>query len=238
MFRVRKIKDPLHGYIYLSEMENKFIQQPVMLRLHDVRQNGPAYLTYPAAHGKRFAHSLGAMHVGGLMFLRAWDRGEQDARACLTENVKQLLGNTSHSIDKLRGRMRGGRDGNAVSGDGLYRHHDLINIEDDGVVAKLLCFQAIRLACLVHDVGHPPFSHTVETGLIQGTHSDSYPGHEDVGLWVVNKMVGSLEEQWQELGDCVMKIVEALVTKCDSGSCKTWVNLPRTHFGVTSMPIV
>lgn len=42
--------------------------------------------------------------------------------------------------------------------------------------------QASMLAILLHDVGHGPFSHTLEFSLFQGVH------HEQVGLWMMDRL--------------------------------------------------
>lgn len=57
------IKDPLHGYISLSEEEKNVIDSPKMQRLRRIRQLGLSYLVYPGATHTRFQHSLGVMHL-------------------------------------------------------------------------------------------------------------------------------------------------------------------------------
>jgi hypothetical protein len=61
-----EIRDPLHGYIHLSELERAVIDTPVFQRLRRIRQLAAAYLAYPGAQHTRFEHSVGAMHLAGL----------------------------------------------------------------------------------------------------------------------------------------------------------------------------
>jgi len=60
-----EIKDPVHGYIQVSEVERAVLDTPPMQRLRRIRQLSAAYLTYPGAEHTRFHHSLGVMHVAG-----------------------------------------------------------------------------------------------------------------------------------------------------------------------------
>lgn len=60
----RVIKDPVHGDIPITDAEYHLLQLPLFMRLHRVRQNSMAYLTYPGAQASRLEHVVGAMFVG------------------------------------------------------------------------------------------------------------------------------------------------------------------------------
>ncbi|MGC8675160.1 HD domain-containing protein [Fervidicoccus sp.] len=62
------IKDPVHKLIPINFVEYKILQHPLMLRLHGIKQLGFTYLVYPQAKHSRFEHSLGAMHVAGMIW--------------------------------------------------------------------------------------------------------------------------------------------------------------------------
>src|SRR5580700_11393965 len=55
------ITDPVHGDIYVTELERLAIDSPPMQRLRRVRQLGTTHLVYPGATHTRFSHSLGAL---------------------------------------------------------------------------------------------------------------------------------------------------------------------------------
>ncbi|MEM4347006.1 MAG: HD domain-containing protein [Candidatus Altiarchaeota archaeon] len=61
------IRDPIHGNIKADELEIKLIDTPEMQRLRRIKQNGFCYLIYPAMTSSRFEHSLGVMHLAGLI---------------------------------------------------------------------------------------------------------------------------------------------------------------------------
>ena len=60
---ITQIRDPVHGYIYVNELECKIIDSPVFQRLRKIRQLGTAHLTYPGALHTRFEHCIGSMYL-------------------------------------------------------------------------------------------------------------------------------------------------------------------------------
>lgn len=62
-----EIRDPIHGFITLSEIESKIINTPVFQRLRKIKQLALASLVYPGANHTRFEHSIGTFHVASLI---------------------------------------------------------------------------------------------------------------------------------------------------------------------------
>jgi len=62
-WRFKSIRDPIHGFVSLTERETRLINTLWFLRLQRINQLGHTYLVYPSATHKRYEHSLGAMHV-------------------------------------------------------------------------------------------------------------------------------------------------------------------------------
>ena len=60
---ITQIRDPVHGYIYVNELECKIIDSPVFQRLRKIRQLATAHLTYPGALHTRFEHCIGSMYL-------------------------------------------------------------------------------------------------------------------------------------------------------------------------------
>jgi len=58
-----KIRDPIHGFIEVSDQEMKIIDSAPFQRLRNIRQLATSYLVYPGAEHTRFAHSIGVMHL-------------------------------------------------------------------------------------------------------------------------------------------------------------------------------
>jgi HD superfamily phosphohydrolase len=62
---VAEIRDPVHGYVKITEIERELIDSPFLQRLRRIHQLAGAYLVYPGAVHTRFEHVVGAMHVAG-----------------------------------------------------------------------------------------------------------------------------------------------------------------------------
>ncbi|TRO47965.1 HD domain-containing protein, partial [Candidatus Bathyarchaeota archaeon] len=115
------IKDPIHGYIRITESEKKIIDSRPFQRLRRIKQLALSFLVYPAANHTRFEHSLGTMHLAGI----------------LGENLP---------VDFT-----------------------------DSSIAEL------RLASLLHDVGHGPLSHLFEPLLSKYVNKN----HEEMTTWLI-----------------------------------------------------
>jgi hypothetical protein len=121
----RYVRDPVQGYIGLTDIEKQVIDTWPVQRLRGIKQLSIASIAYPGGNHTRFDHSLGTMHIAGQM------------------------------AERLRAS---------------------VDVSEDG-------WQMIRLAGLLHDIGHGPFSHSSEEVLVK------YRGlnHEQLGKEVVAK---------------------------------------------------
>ncbi len=113
-----EIRDPVYGYVKITEVERELIDSPFVQRLRRIHQLAGAYLVYPGAVHTRFEHVVGAMNVAGM----------------IAESLSRKVG-----------------------------------VDTDDV-------QEVRLAALLHDAGHGPFSHMYEEVLTERTNLT----HEDV----------------------------------------------------------
>ena len=66
-FRHKSIRDPLYGFVDLSEIETNLLDTPVFRRLHFIKQLSHAYVVYPSAIHTRFEHSLGCVYIANKM---------------------------------------------------------------------------------------------------------------------------------------------------------------------------
>ena len=152
-----EIKDPIYGYVYITEAEKEIIDSFPVQRLRRLRQLAGAEFVYPGANHTRFEHSIGVMHLAGLLLE--------------SPNLSQHL-----SEDEI---------------------------------------QMIRIAALLHDVGHGPFSHIFEHLLEKFLHKT----HEDMNVWIIPR---------SELKDVIEKLGydPNVVARLSVG----WLHKPRRAF--------
>ena len=93
---VSEISDPVHGYIYLSEVERDIVDTYVFQRLRRISQLAGAHLTYPAAQHSRFEHSLGTMHIAGLAGNVLVNKGYFDGDEIQNLRLAALLHDVGH----------------------------------------------------------------------------------------------------------------------------------------------
>jgi uncharacterized protein len=120
---VAEIRDPVHGYVRMTEVEHELIDSPFIQRLRRIHQLAGSYLVYPGATHTRFEHVVGTMHVAGQIAESLSRRSDMDA-------------------DQI---------------------------------------QEVRIAALLHDVGHGPFSHMYEEVLSES----DVTSHEDISQRVI-----------------------------------------------------
>ncbi|MBY0217840.1 HD domain-containing protein [Paenibacillus illinoisensis] len=167
------IADTIHGTIQLSVLEKQIISTQLFNRLHNIMQNSTAYLTYPSNKTKRFEHSLGVMHLAGKMFYHSITNADQEVRDRFFDRINNEINSykTSEYAETFRITLTD-RFADLINDcheividDPLYRLNTPHIIKKKHIFAYLISYQSIRVAALLHDIGHPPFSHITEYAL-------------------------------------------------------------------------
>jgi len=137
------IKDPIHGYLKINPQELMLVDSFPLQRLRRIKQLPGSEFVYPGAVNTRFEHSLGVMHLAGVM------------------------------------------------GESLTEERDSISL--------------LRVAGLLHDVGHGPFSHAFE-GILRELLGIS---HEEMASLLIksteiSEILGKIGFDPKEVVDLVM----------------------------------
>jgi HD superfamily phosphohydrolase len=135
----KEIRDPIHGFVKLTPLEQDIIDVPAYQRLRRIRQLALTDMVYPAANHTRFEHSLGVLHVATLMF----------------NQVRS-------TIERIK------------PGDPSFTKDDLDK-------ARAM----VRMAALLHDVGHAPFSHAGEDVMPNISGKKKRYDHEDYSAAII-----------------------------------------------------
>ena len=133
------ILDPIHGLIKISEIEKWILSQKPFNRLRRVKQNTFLYLVFPSANHTRFEHSIGVMYLAHQIYNNANENFETGALKKEKYNIEESQNFKFCSIS-----------------------NDLKHYEN-------IIVQELRLAALLHDVGHGPMSHKFDQYTIIGS---------------------------------------------------------------------
>ena len=180
--KINQISDPVHGSIQISELEKNIVSTQVFNRLHHILQNSTVYSTFPSNKTSRFAHSLGVMHLGGEMFRYSISNGGigPTGQATISNFLLHIdsyfdnLGRIREFRDDIKGIIEGVEDYSQTyetlkSSHGFNEPFYTVNtpfcIPQDLYYSYIVTLQSLRCAALLHDLGHPPFSHITEDAL-------------------------------------------------------------------------
>ena len=172
--KITLIADNLYYPIEISKLEKEISSTQLFGRLHNILQNSTAYLTYPSNRTSRFSHSLGCMYLTGQLVKYSIINAKKEDRGQFISDIKNVVENVTGDIKKMiwksdnidSKKFDEWITPSTEAFDDPFYCSFLPGVTTDiDNYYFILIFQAIRLVALLHDLGHPPFSHISELAL-------------------------------------------------------------------------
>lgn len=140
---VRRIRGNVHGTVDVTALEDRIIDHPIVQRMRRIRQLAFLSLVFPGASHSRFEHSLGVMQLAGVTWTKMHANQKRLANTCgryrdFAATERQGVGGLLHGLLEPTFPV----------------YEQLFGCQET--------LQALRLAGLLHDVGHSPYSHSGE----------------------------------------------------------------------------
>lgn len=178
----RVIRDPVHDYVYLPNALERLLEHPYLQRLRRISQTSMSSSVYPSMTGRRFEHSLGAMHLAQKGWYSAWANCDENTKAQFRRDVRSFLRsykyNDPHTTEWINSN-----------------NYDFTFPREVGNV--------IAAAALLHDVGHPPFSHALEP-LYSRIRQAITPPESDFARFRIEMLVLNPDLQFHEIAGLYM----------------------------------
>lgn len=169
----RVIRDPVYGYVQLPEELDRVVDSPIVQRLRRISQTSLTSAVYPSATGTRFEHALGTMFLAGRAWTAAWNNASESARGAFQRTLSSEV-------------------------------PDLVSERDEEAIGF---FDAVRIAVmavgLLHDLGHPPFSHVLEP--VYEEHIEEILG-SDVDSALVERLLNRLDQLHEAAGEHLLEL--------------------------------
>jgi uncharacterized protein len=210
MWAVNLVSDPIHGYIELTKRltddharrlgleperssEGDLLDSAWLQRMRRISQLQSARWVFPTAEHSRFTHSLGVMHEAGL-----WARHLYPSLKA-TLAASRASGAGGASDDGGRAAGSGASAASPASGGAGATATATSTATAAATPSEGLVVETMRLAGLLHDVGHGPFAHFFDEHVL--CHFPAPPDprrrsksltHEDLSQLIIEHELGGL----------------------------------------------
>ena len=171
----REIRDPIYGYVHVNEFENEIIDTDEFQRLGRIFQMPTAMYVYPSASHTRKSHSLGVMYLAHKALLRILYRQSLPIRKKISPLFFEPF--VLESSDKQQYDSLDQQLGNKWW-------------DKKSPIETVEC---MRLAALLHDIGHAPFCHLFEDICSELSKDDAsfQFSHEKMGIEIIKEKLAS-----------------------------------------------
>lgn len=151
-----RFRDPIHGFIHLSDIELKIVDTPEFQRLRHISQLALTNYVYPGANHTRFEHSLGVLELAG----KAFKILKKKHSRALIKNFKKINLSIKESEQLLRfasllhdiGHFAFSHAGEAIFSN--YKHEEvskeiILNSEIANIIKKNCSQEILEYVCML-----------------------------------------------------------------------------------------
>ena len=168
-------KDVIHDSIEVTLLANSIIDTKIFQRLRNLHQLGVCYFVFSNANNNRFEHSIGTYYLAGKLI-----------NSLITNSLPFEVNKALFEIKFIKKYLLKNND--------LEDNIENINylIKSKNILLDDYLMELIKIAGLIHDLGHGPFSHLFDEwlhNLPDLDHNNLLIEHENRSIILFNEII-------------------------------------------------
>lgn len=185
-------KDVIHDSIEVTLLANSIIDTKIFQRLRNLHQLGVCYFIFSNANNNRFEHSIGTYYLAGKLM-----------NSLITNSLPFEINKALFEIKFIKNYLLKNND----LEDNIENINYLIKSENNLLDDYLI--ELIKIAGLIHDLGHGPFSHLFDEWLhnLPDLHHNQLVEHENRSIILFNEIINktkiNIENEYYKMNEII-----------------------------------